>query len=165
MTCSERPLAGVCMGGVAKAPVVSRLQWAAFLAAILASPAWSADQPQSLADVPVTTTTVLSPEEYRAASALAAGASSPVDIALEVVGPFEGKTQHIIQDNEGSEAPSSAQVTVIRDGLLDDAISGERWDIALDKARSGVWNIKEVKKAWRCRRGEHPDEFATLSCP
>jgi hypothetical protein len=45
---------------------------------------------------------VLAPETYSAASALAARGGAPVDIALEVVGPFEGKTQHIIQDNAGS---------------------------------------------------------------
>lgn len=145
--------------------MANRLTGAVFSAALLASPAWSADQRQSLADVPVAAMTVLPPEAYTAASALAAGGSAPVDIALKVVGPFEGKTQHIIQDNEGSEAPSSAKVTVIRDGLLDDAISGERWDIALAETPSGVWNISEVKKAWRCRRGQHPDEFATVSCP
>jgi hypothetical protein len=56
-------------------------------------------------------------------------------------------------------------VTVIRDGLLDDAIRGERWDIALDRTPSGAWTISEVKKAWRCRRGQQPDEFDTMSCP
>ena len=41
----------------------------------------------------------------REASAAAAGGATPLDIALKIVGPFEGSTQHIIQANEGSEAP------------------------------------------------------------
>ncbi|HSA82086.1 MAG TPA: hypothetical protein VLE23_14815 [Geminicoccaceae bacterium] len=134
-------------------------------AVLLASPAWSAEQGQSLADVPVAMLTVVDPETYAAASAMAAGGSTPVDIALGVVGAFEGKTQHIIQDNAGSEAPTSARVTVIREGLLDDAIRGERWDVALIRTPAGIWTISEVKKAWRCRRGEHPDEFGTVLCP
>ncbi len=109
--------------------------------------------------------TAVAPEAYAAASALAAGGSAPVDIALKVVGSFEAKTQDIIQENAASEAPFSAKVTVIRDGLLDDAISGERWDIALDKTPPEIWTITEVKKAWPCRRGQHTDEFATVSCP
>jgi hypothetical protein len=92
----------VTMDAGAEARSAGRLARAALLAAILASPAWSADQGQSLADVPVAARMVLAPETYTAASALAARGGAPVDIALEVVGPFEGKTQHIIQDNAGS---------------------------------------------------------------
>ena len=153
------------MDAEAEAPIAGRLAWAALLTVLLASPAWSADRGQSPADIPVAAMMVLAPEAYAAASALAARGSAPVDIALEVAGPFEGRAQHIIQENAGSEAPTSAKVTVIRDGLLDDAIRGERWDIALDRTPSGVWTISEVKKAWRCRRGQLPDEFDVVSCP
>ena len=42
---------------------------------------------------------------------------------------------------------------MIRDGLLDDSMRGERWDIVLDRSATGAWTIKEVKRAWSCRRG------------
>jgi len=103
--------------------------------------------------------------EYRTAAALAARGSSPIDIALAVAGPFEGATQHVIQANEGSEAPTASRVTVLRDGLLDDSVRGERWDITLQRTAAGVWSIEDVKRAWRCRRGGQPNSFAATRCP
>jgi hypothetical protein len=142
-----------------------RLAFAAVAAALVAPFAASADQRQSLADFPVTTMAVVEAEAYTAASALAGAGGAPVEIALAAVGQFEGRTQHIIQVNESSEAPAATRVTVVRAGLLDDAISAERWDFALERTVAGAWAISEVRKAWRCRRGEHPDALATASCP
>jgi hypothetical protein len=103
--------------------------------------------------------------EYRKAAALAARKGSPLDITLAIVGPFEGATQHIIQVNEGSEAPTASRVTVLRDGLLDDSVRGERWEIALARTAAGAWAIKEVSRAWRCWRGAQTDRFASTRCP
>jgi hypothetical protein len=56
-------------------------------------------------------------------------------------------------------------VTVIRDGLLDDAVRTERWDIALARTAAGPWEITEVTKAWRCWRGATTAGFAAQPCP
>lgn len=134
-------------------------------AALTASMAEAADPLPSLAGLRVASTNLVSPAEYREASAFAARASTPLDIALKIVGEFAGSVQHIIQVNEGAEAPSGSRVTVIRDGLLDDSIRGERWDIVLQRAASGAWGIKEVRRSWRCWRGAHGDRFAAVPCP
>jgi uncharacterized protein len=134
-------------------------------AELLASPVGAADSPPPLADLPVVDMMVVAPVKYRAASDLAARGSAPLDIVLKIVGEFEGSTQHIIQVNEGSEAPSACRITVLRDALTDDSVRGERWDIALEKTTASVWSIKEVKRAWRCWRGEQLDRFATGLCP
>jgi hypothetical protein len=84
---------------------------------------------------------------------------------LKIVGPFEGSTQQLTQVNEGSEAPSTVRMTVIRDGLLDDSARGERWDIVLRRTANGAWIIGEVRRAWCCWRGSQPDSFATVRCP
>jgi uncharacterized protein len=130
------------------------------------STAGEAEPPPPLADLPVVDMELVDPVKYRAASDLAAQGSLALDIALRIVGEFEGSRQHIIQVNEGSEAPSASHITVLRDGLLDDSVRGVRWDIVLKKTTTGVWRIKEVKRAWLCwRGGEQPDLFATMSCP
>ena len=108
---------------------------------------------------------LIDPVEYGAASDLAARGSAPLDIVLKIVGEFEGSTQYMIQVNEGSEAPSASHITVLRDGHLDDSVWGARWDIGLEKTTTGVWSNKEVKRSWRCYRGEQIDRFATVSCP
>jgi len=145
--------------------MANRLEWAILPAVFLASAAWAAGPRPSLPEVPVADMRVVAPAEYGAAAALAAGGSSPLDIALKIVGEFQGATQHIIQVNEGSEAPSASRVTVVRDGLLDDSVRGVRWDIALEKTTAGVWKIVEAKRAWRCWRGGSTDRFAPVPCP
>jgi hypothetical protein len=107
----------------------------------------------------------LAEAQYAEAKALASRGGTPLDIALAVAGSFEGRTQHVIQVNEGAEAPTASRVTVLRDGLLDDSVRGERWDISLERTADGVWRIKEVKRAWRCRRGAQTDSFAATRCP
>ncbi len=134
-------------------------------AAQLTSTVGAAHPPTPLADLPVVDMERVDPAEYRAASDLAARGSAPLDIVLKIVGTFEGATQYIIQVNEGSEAPLASRITVLRDGLMDDSVRGVRWDIALDKTTAGVWRIKEVKRAWRCWRGERTNMFASKLCP
>ena len=142
-----------------------RLRQAIFASIAIASGVPVAQASGSLAELPVESTKPVAVTEYRTAAALAARGSSPIDIALAVAGPFEGATQHVIQANEGSEAPTASRVTVLRDGLLDDSVRGERWDITLQRTAAGVWSIKEVKRAWRCRRGGQPNSFAANRCP
>jgi hypothetical protein len=119
----------------------------------------------SLAQLPVAAMATVPAAEYATASVLAERGGTPVEVALAVAGPFEGSAQHVIQVNQGAEAPTASRVTVLRDGLLDDSIRGERWEVLLKRTSAGSWAISEVKRAWRCRRGAQPDRFATVRCP
>lgn len=133
-------------------------------AMVIAQPATS-DRHPSLLDVPVADTQVVAPAAYGSTSSLATGGGSPVEIALAIAGAFEGTTQHIVQINVGGEMPSSTKIVVLRDGLLDDSVRGERWDIVLNRTSARLWNIHEVKRSWRCRRGELTDRFSAKLCP
>jgi hypothetical protein len=136
-----------------------------FLAMLLASTVEAADRTHSLAELSVADSKRVPPEEYREAAAFAAHGNEPLDIVLKLVGKFEGAIQHMIQINEGSESPSACRITVMRDGLMDDSVRGERWDIALEKTAKNFWSIREVRRSWRCWRGEQTDRFATDLCP
>jgi hypothetical protein len=135
------------------------------LSLALMAPAVSASELASLIDLPVAGTALVPAVEYRDASSPAVRTGSPVDIALRVTGAFEGARQLIVQANEGAESPLASRVTVIRDGLLDDAVRTERWDIALARTAAGTWEIREVTKAWRCWRGARTAGFAAQPCP
>jgi len=135
------------------------------LAVALMATAVSASDLASLIDLPVAGTALVPASQYRDASSRGARTSAPVDIALSVAGAFEGARQLIVQTNEGAESPSASSVTVIRDGLLDDAVRTERWDIALARTAAGTWEIREVTKAWRCWRGARTAGFAAQPCP
>lgn len=134
-------------------------------ALLIASPAWAADPQRPLMELPVIGMRLVDPADYAEASALAASGASPLDIALKIAGKSEAATQHIVQVNDRVEAPSRSHVMVLRDGLLDDSIRGERWDIALEMTPAAAWKIGEVKRAWLCRRGEILDRFTAASCP
>lgn len=145
--------------------MVRRTRWVFFSVALIAATGWAADRRVSLADVKVTGMQRVAEAQYADASSLASRGGTPLDIALAVAGPFEGATQHIIQVNEGAEAPTASRVTLLRDGLLDDSVRGERWEIALERSAEGAWRIKEVKRAWRCRRGAQTGSFVATRCP
>jgi len=145
--------------------VSSFFKWVIFSALLLALPIGAAEPPPSLAELPVVDSKLVPPEEYGTASAFAARGNAPLDIALKIVGKFEGSTQHIIQVNGGNESPSASSITVLRDGLMDDSVKSERWDIALQRTAESIWSIKEVRRSWRCRRGEKTNGFASNLCP
>jgi hypothetical protein len=117
-------------------------KWVILSAALLASTVGATDPSRPLAEVPVVEMKLVAPAEYRTASAFALRGSAPLEIVLKIVGEFEGSTQHIIQVNEGSEAPSVTRITVVRDGLMDDSVRGERWDITLERTTASLWRVK-----------------------
>lgn len=125
----------------------------------------AAPGPTALADMAVDRTQTVAPGIYAEAARLAANGAAPVDIALRVTGPFEGRTLYLVQANEGAEAPVASRVTVLRDGLLDDAVRGDRWEIRLERTGPGPWRIADVQRAWRCRRGGNTDRFSVVNCP
>jgi hypothetical protein len=118
-----------------------------------------------LTELPVDGAQSIPAASYAEATKAAAAGATPVEIATRITGRFEGRTQHIVQANEGVEAPTGARVIVVRDGLLDDSVRGDRWDIRLERTQTGNWRIAEVQRAWRCRRGDQPDRFAAARCP
>jgi hypothetical protein len=127
--------------------------------------AQSAEPRVRLTDIVVAGSQAVLSSDYKEAAAAAARGGTPVDIALAVAGRFEGSAQHIIQVNAGGESPVSSHVTVLRDGLLDDSIRGQRWDITLERSAAGPWRVRDVQLAWRCRRGADTERFIAVRCP
>jgi hypothetical protein len=117
-----------------------------------------------LARLPVDGVVTVALSDCRDGLDLAARGASPLEIAMAVARPFEGLSQEIFQANDRGESPSSSRVIVLRDGLLDDAIRSERWEIALKRTAAGAWTIQSVNRAWRCRRGASRDGFGVSLC-
>jgi hypothetical protein len=117
-----------------------------------------------LARLPVDRVQTVAFSEFWDGVELAARGASPLEIALAVARPFEGLSQEIIQENDRNENPTSSRVVVLRDGLLDDAIRSERWEIGLERTAAGAWAIHSVNRAWRCRRGHLRDAFGVALC-
>jgi hypothetical protein len=115
--------------------------------------------------LPVVATQPVAPGDYVGAAAVASRGGAPIEVALAAAGAFEGTTQHATQENRGAESPTAARVTLLRDGFLDDAMRGDRWEIAMERSANGGWRIVEVTRAWRCRRGAQQDRFDIAPCP
>jgi len=125
----------------------------------------SATPVAALLALPVVATQTVAPGDHALATDVARRGGAPIEIALAVAGAFEGTTQHAIQENREAEAPAATRVTLVRDGFLDDAVRGDRWEIAMERAAAGGWRVVEVKRAWRCRRGAQQDRFGITPCP
>ena len=119
----------------------------------------------ALVALPVVATQTVAPGDYAGVSDVARRGGAPIDVALAAAGAFEGSTQHAIQENRGAEAPAATRVTLLRDGFLDDAVRGDRWQITMERTANGGWRIVEVTRAWRCRRGAQQDRFGIARCP
>ena len=139
-------------------------KWFAVGLTVVALGANSKEPALALSAWPVTGMQVVAPADYRSGAEAARTGATPVEIALKIVGPFEGATQHLIQANEGREVAVRSTVHVIRDGLLDDSVRGDRWEIALERD-ADAWSIRHVKRAWSCWRGEDRLRFGTVRCP
>jgi hypothetical protein len=143
-----------------------RIMWAVLAVVPLATAAgWTDPRSSALVELPVAGMQLLTPDHYREASALAARGGAALDVALKVVGAFEGSAQQIVQVNDGGEAPSRSRVTVVRDGILDDSVRGDRWEVSLERTAASLWRITEVKRAWRCRRGAQNGQFRDAAVP
>ncbi|MGB2816386.1 MAG: hypothetical protein WBA53_03815 [Burkholderiaceae bacterium] len=141
-----------------------RAWWLMLAASLVAPSALAADAAHALTTLRVIDAKVVAPAQYGKAPGVAARGGTPVEIALAIAGKFEGSIQQIIQVNEGSESPTASRVTIVRDGLLDDSVRGQRWDVVLGKAASGKWSIRDVTIAWRCWRGPESDVFSATPC-
>lgn len=135
------------------------------LAWVAATPAVAAQDAASLLHLPVVNSAEVPPSQYTSRLQPAAGTGSALTLALQVAGPFEGRQQLVLQTFDRPESATAAQVLIVRDGLLDDALRTERWDIHLARTPAGGWQVVAVKKAWRCRRGAIPAQLDALPCP
>lgn len=138
--------------------------WLPFSTLLLATPGFAAEARDDARSFPVVETRPVAAAKHPRAGRLAEGGGAPIEIALAIAGRFEGSMQSVTQVNAGSESPVATRVTIVRDGLLDDSVRGEFWEVALDRTPNGKWTVRGIRQAWLCRRGENTDRFGTLLC-
>lgn len=87
----------------------------------------------------------------------------PLQVALRLVGDFEGRSQSITRIHDSADTPRAAEVIVIEDGYLDDSVRGARYHITLESDQ-GVWRPTAVARGWRCWPGRGHETFAKQPC-
>lgn len=62
------------------------------------------------------------------------------------------------------ENPINIEITLIRDGFLDDSVRGDIHHINLTKNKDGIWEVKSLKRAVSCWR-EKRFKYSAEPCP
>ena len=96
-----------------------------------------------------------------------AWASSPLLLAIEFLqlGRPEGAAQTTISvERMGGVSPTSARVEVVTEGLFDDSVAAQRFELALRRTPDGTWRLKTASWAQRCQAGRGQQTFTSAYC-
>lgn len=85
----------------------------------------------------------------------------PVEVAVQFLkkrlegeaGQVDYQTLTLVQRSAQQEISDQVNITVMKDGLLDDSVQGNRWQLQLHLNSKGRWQINTVKEDFSCRRG------------
>lgn len=82
----------------------------------------------------------------------------PLAVVMDFLGPrlgadgrFEYRTLKVEQQSR-PEAFDYARITVVREGLLDDSVRGNRWRFDVNLGQDGRWRIDRVQEDFSCWR-------------
>jgi len=102
---------------------------------------------------------------------------NPIQLSLQFLGDFKGHTQAISHVYDSIKNPTQAEILVIRDGLLNDAVRGERYRLRLEKITRSVtrpdgedpleqtfWQLNSAEHTWRCWAHRGHTEFTAEPC-
>jgi hypothetical protein len=91
-------------------------------------------------------------------------ARAAATVAIEFVGGAACECARFSVDVDAQpERFDEAQVTVIRDGLLDDSLRGDRHRLHLRRVK-GRWNVEAAHRSWRCTSGRGQQDYGITPC-
>lgn len=98
------------------------------------------------------------------AAADSAWTRSPLTIALEFAGGGECECESLaVQVTSTPERFDVAQVTVTREGFLDDSVRGDRLEFSL-RREAGRWRIERAERSTRCWPGRGHETYGPGPC-
>lgn len=62
------------------------------------------------------------------------------------------------------ESPQNINISITRDGFLDDSVRGDIQKIKLSKSKNKKWKVMSLKKSTRCWRSEN-QVYSSKPCP
>jgi hypothetical protein len=68
------------------------------------------------------------------------------------------------QATSAGEGRGSATVSLLLDGLLDDSVRSQRYDLTLSRRPDGTWQIDTAQWSQRCQQGRGHQNFSTELC-
>lgn len=73
-------------------------------------------------------------------------------------------TQRSFQATSGPEGGGPASASLLLDGLLDDSVRSQRYDLELSRRDDGTWRIDSAAWAQRCQEGRGHQAFTPEPC-
>ena len=91
----------------------------------------------------------------------------PILITMNMLMISSDDARLLIISKESSPAENAdrTEVTVIRDGLLDDSVRGDWHYFELRKLSDQGWRFTEIRHAFLCRRGIQTERLGKELCP
>lgn len=89
----------------------------------------------------------------------------PLLIALEYLADLEARVVGVVREDDRAETPGRSTVTVIREGLLDDAVRATWDEFHPKRDQDGGRELVELREVYRCRRGGQQEAFSAGLCP
>jgi len=91
----------------------------------------------------------------------------PILITMNLLMISNDEARLLVMSKESSPAenPDRTEVTVIRDGLLDDSVRGDWHYFELRKMNDQGWRFTEIRRAFLCRRGIQTEKLGKEFCP
>jgi TonB family protein len=100
-----------------------------------------------------------------AATGDSAWAQAPATIAIELVGGADCECARFTVDvGSPPERFDEADVTVTRDGFLDDSVHGDRYRLHMRRTAAGIWNLTRATVAWRCQKDRGHEGYSSEPC-
>lgn len=73
-------------------------------------------------------------------------------------------TQRSFQATSSGEGGASASASLTLEGLLDDSVRAERYDLTLSRRQDSTWQIDSASWAQRCQQGRGHQAFTPAPC-
>ncbi len=119
------------------------------------------------ANVPAYTERIVPTAAFRArlsAASDSAWARSATLVALTLVGADCQCSGFTVDVQSQPERFDDAEVTVTRDGLMDDSVRGERYRLRLRRDPRGRWKLETATYAFRCQLERGHEEYSIEPC-
>ena len=79
--------------------------------------------------------------------------------------PFVAAVTVNVSPSASLSLVNTVVVTAIQDRYFDDSVRGEWVELTLKRNLTDIWLIKELKRAFSCRRGDNTKSFQKEFCP
>ena len=89
---------------------------------------------------------------------------SPLEFAVSTLPVFEGKNRTIEVNYDSLDDPTTASVTILEEGYIDDSIKDGYFKFDFEVSNGETWIFIGAQEAWSCRRSEDTN-FDVKLCP